>query len=57
MFVEENFRETPTHRSQALAHNEMPVVIGEYADILVNSCPEAGTTEIVLGPIRSAFIL
>ena len=50
-------KETPTHRRQAFAHNEMPVVIGKYADVLVQSGPEASTIKIVLGPIRSAFIL
>src|SRR6267154_3616448 len=51
------FKETPTHRCQAFAHKEMPVVIGKYANVFVNSGPEASATKIVLGPIRSAFIL
>jgi hypothetical protein len=51
------FKETPTHRCQAFAHYELPVVIGKYADVLVDSGPEASATKIVLGPIRSAFIL
>lgn len=50
-------KKKPTHRRQAFAHNEMPVVISKYTDILVNTGPEASATKIVLGPIRSAFIL
>jgi hypothetical protein len=45
--VSQDSWETPTHRCQAFAHDEMPVVIGKYADVLENSSSEACITDIL----------
>lgn len=46
-----------THRGKTLAHDEVPLVFGEYSDVLVQTRPAGWATEIIVGPLGSVFAL
>lgn len=45
------------HRVDAFAHQETPLMLSEYTNVLVYSRPGGGRIEVVLRPLRPAFAL
>ena len=44
-----------THRGQALANNELPIVLREDAHVVEDARPMAGLLEVVPRPLWAAF--